>query len=67
MNISIEKRELRKIIREEVKKALEEILYDEIEVGSPIWDDLQKLKKRYKKGKVKFYSYEEIFGEPGKV
>ncbi len=41
-------------------------LYEEptvIEPGSPLHEDLKDIEQRAQEGRLKFYTYEEVFGE----
>jgi hypothetical protein len=58
---------IRRIVREEVALALDERdIYAEptvIEPGSPLYEDLMDIEQRAQEGRLKFYTYEEVFGE----
>ena len=34
-----------------------------IEPGSPLYEDLMDIERRAQEGRLKFYTYEEVFGE----
>jgi len=58
---------IRSVVREEVTAALETWTgYFEptiIEPGSPLYEDLKDIEQRAREGRLKFYTYEEVFGE----
>jgi len=58
---------IRSVVREEVTAALETWTgYFEptiIEPGSPLYEDLKDIEQRAQEGRLKFYTYEEVFGE----
>lgn len=58
---------IRRIVREEIALAFDERdIYAEptvIEPGSPLYEDLIDIEQRAQEGRLKFYTYEEVFGE----
>jgi hypothetical protein len=58
---------IRRIVREEIALAFDERgIYAEptvIEPGSPLYEDLMDIEQRAQEGQLKFYTYEEVFGE----
>ena len=58
---------IRSVVREEIAAALETWTgYFEptiIEPGSPLCEDLEDIERRAQEGRLKFYTYEEVFGE----
>jgi hypothetical protein len=54
-------------IREEITEALEAWAgYFEptiIEPGSPLYEDLKDIEQRSQEGRLKFYTYDEVFGK----
>ncbi len=58
---------IRSVVREEITAALEAWAgYFEptiIEPGSPLYEDLKNIEQRAQEGRLKFYTYEEVFGE----
>jgi len=66
-NLNELKEIIRSVVREEITTALEAWTgYFEptiIEPGSPIREDLKDIKQRAEEGRLKFYTYEEVFGE----
>ena len=58
---------VRSVVREEIAAALETWTgYSEptiIEPGSPLYGDLEDIERRAQEGRLKFYTYEEVFGE----
>ena len=58
---------VRSVVREEIAAALETWTgYFEptiIEPGSPLYEDLEDIERRAQEGRLKFYTYEEVFGE----
>ena len=66
-NLNELKEIIRSVVREEITAALEAWTgYFEptiIEPGSPIHEDLKDIKQRAEEGRLKFYTYEEVFGE----
>jgi hypothetical protein len=67
LNLDELKEIIRSVVREEITAALEAWTgYFEptvIEPGSPIHEDLKDIKQRAQEGRLKFYTYEEVFGE----
>jgi len=57
---------IRRIVREEIALALDEWdIYAEptvIEPGSPLYEDLMDIEQRAREGRLKFYTYEEVYG-----
>ena len=58
---------IRSVVREEITAALETWTgYFEptiIEPGSPLYESLMDIQQRAQEGRLKFYTYEEVFGE----
>ncbi|MDH7484880.1 MAG: hypothetical protein QHJ81_01230 [Anaerolineae bacterium] len=58
---------IRSVVREEITAALEAWSgYFEptiIEPGPPLHEDLEDIEWRAREGRLKFYTYEEVFGE----
>jgi hypothetical protein len=58
---------IRRIVREEIDLALDERdIYAEptvIEPESPLYEDLMDIEQRAQEGQLKFYTYEEVFGQ----
>lgn len=58
---------IRRIAREEIALAFDERdIYAEptvIEPGSPLYKDLMDIEQRAQEGRLKFYTYEEVFGK----
>jgi uncharacterized small protein (DUF1192 family) len=58
---------IRCIVREEIALAFDERdIYAEptvIEPGSPLYEDLMDIERRAQEGRLKFYTYEEVFGK----
>ena len=58
---------IRRIVRDEIESVLAGLdLYDGptvIEPGSPLHEDLKDIAQRAQEGRLKFYTYEEVFGE----
>jgi len=58
---------IRRVVRDEIKSVLAGLdLYEEptvIEPGSPLHEDLKDIEQRAQEGRLKFYTYEEVFGE----
>ncbi len=58
---------IRSVVREEIAAALETWTgYFQptiIEPGSPLYEDLEDIERRAQEGRLKFYTYEEVFGE----
>jgi hypothetical protein len=58
---------IRRIVRDEIESAFAGLdLYEEptiIEPGSPLHKDLKDITQRAQEGRLKFYTYEEVFGE----
>ena len=58
---------IRSVVREEIAAALETWTgYFEptiIEPGSPLYESLMDIQQRAQEGRLKFYTYEEVFGE----
>ncbi len=58
---------IRRIVREEIESALAGLdLYRKltiIEPGSPLHEDLKDIERRAQEGRLKFYTYEEVFGK----
>ena len=67
LNLDELKEIIRSVVREEVTAALETWTgYFEptiIEPGSPLYEDLKDIEQRAREGRLKFYTYEEVFGE----
>ncbi len=67
-NLSVAELEalIRRIVRDEIKNALAEWEFYEgptvIEPGSPLYEDLMDIQRRAEKGRLEFYTYEEVFG-----
>jgi len=55
------------VVRDEIENALAGLdLREEptvIEPGSPLHEDLKDIAQRAREGRLKFYTYEEVFGE----
>jgi len=68
-NLSIAELEslIRRVVRDEIKSALAGLdLCEEptvIEPGSPLYESLTDIQQRAREGRLKFYTYEEVFGE----
>jgi len=68
-NLSIAELEslIRRIVRDEIESVLAGLdLYEEptvIEPGSPLYQSLIDIQQRAREGRLKFYTYEEVFGE----
>ncbi len=68
-NLSIAELEslIRRIVRDEIESAFAGLgLYEGptvIEPGSPLHEDLKDIAQRAQEGRLKFYTYEEVFGE----
>lgn len=68
-NLSIAELEslIRRVVRDEIKGALAGLdLYEEptvIEPGSPLYESLTDIQQRAREGRLKFYTYEQVFGE----
>ena len=68
-NLSIAELEslIRRVVRDEIKGALAGLdLHEEptvIEPGSPLYESLTDIQQRAREGRLKFYTYEEVFGE----
>jgi len=58
---------IRRVVRDEIENALAGLdLREEptvIEPGSPLHEDLKDIAQRAREGRLKFYTYEEVFGE----
>ena len=58
---------IRRVVRDEIESALAGMgLREEptvIEPGSPLHEDLKDIDQRAREGRLKFYTYEEAFGE----
>jgi hypothetical protein len=58
---------VRGVVREEIAAALEAWAGCSeptiIEPGSPLSEDLEDIERRAQEGRLKFYTYEEVFGE----
>ena len=58
---------IRRIVRDEIESVLAGLdLYDGptvIEPGSPLHQSLIDIQQRAREGRLKFYTYEEVFGE----
>ena len=58
---------IRRVVRDEIESMLAGLdLYEEptvIEPGSPLHEDLKDIEQRAQEGRLKFYTYEEVFGE----
>jgi len=58
---------IRRVVRAEIESAFAGLgLYGEptvIEPGSPLHEDLKDIAQRAQEGRLKFYTYEEVFGE----
>jgi len=58
---------IRRIVRDEIESALAGLdLYEEptiIQPGSPLHEDLKDIAQRAQEGRLKFYTYAEVFGE----
>ena len=68
LNLDELKEIIRSVVREEIAKALEPwaTAYFEpttIEPGSPLHEDLEDIEQRAREGRLKFYTYEAVFGE----
>ena len=67
LNLDELKEIIRSVVREEIARAMEAWAgYFEptiIEPGSPLYEYLQDIKQRAEEGRLKFYTYEEVFGE----
>lgn len=73
MTISERKLEalIRKVVRQVVHEELQELAKRQPELiepwmsdpESPLYQDMQDLLKRKQEGRLKFYTYEEVFGE----
>ena len=66
-NLNELKEIIRSVVREEIAGAMEAWAdYFEptiIEPGSPLYEDLKDIKQQAQEGRLKFYTYEEVFGE----
>jgi hypothetical protein len=68
-NLSIAELEslIRRIVRDEIESVLAGLdLYEGptvIEPGSPLYQSLIDIQQRAREGRLKFYTYEEVFGE----
>lgn len=66
-NLNELKEIIRSVVREEITAALEAWAgYFEptiIEPVSPLYEDLKDVKQQAEEGRLKFYTYEEVFGE----
>ncbi|MBM4464748.1 MAG: hypothetical protein FJ014_04150 [Chloroflexi bacterium] len=58
---------IRRIVHDEIEDALAGLgLHEEptvIEPGSPLYESLTDIQRRAREGRLKFYTYEEVFGE----
>ncbi len=58
---------IRRVVRDEIESMLAGLdLYEEptvIEPGSPLHEDLKDIEQRAQEGRLKFHTYEEVFGE----
>jgi len=58
---------IRRIVRDEIESALAGLnRYEEptvIEPGSPLYEDLKDIEQRAQEGRLRFHTYEEVFGE----
>jgi len=58
---------IRRIVRDEIESVLAGLdLYEGptvIEPGSPLYQSLIDIQQRAREGRLKFYTYEEVFGE----
>ena len=58
---------IRCVVREEITEAMEAwIGYFEptiIEPGLPLYEDLKDIEQRAQEGRLKFYTYDEVFGK----
>ena len=58
------RRDVRQIVREELARAGAEIVEPWMsDPESPLYQDMQDLLKRSQAGRLKFHTYEEVFGE----
>jgi len=74
--VTVDLKDLEKIIRRVVRHDVREIVRSELartgaeviepwmsDPESPLYQDMQDLLKRKKEGRLKFYTYEEVLGE----
>jgi hypothetical protein len=58
---------IRRVVRDEIESVLAGLdLYEGptvIEPGSPLYQSLIDIQQRAREGRLKFYTYEEVFGE----
>jgi hypothetical protein len=55
---------MRRIVREELAEfAAQETDFFYLEPGSPLYESLVNIRQRKEKGKLKFYTHKEVFGE----
>jgi len=68
-NLSVAELEslIRRVVRDEIKSVLAGMdLHEEptvVEPGSPLYEDLKDIEQRAREGRLKFYTYAEVFGE----
>jgi hypothetical protein len=68
-NLSIAELEslIRRVVRDEIESVFAGLdLHEEptvIEPGSPLYESLIDIQQRAREGRLKFYTYEEVFGE----
>ncbi len=58
---------IRRVVREEIARLLAQLgFYEEsteIEVGSPLYQDMMDIQQRARTGHLEFYTYEQAFGD----
>jgi hypothetical protein len=60
----IVRHDVRQIVREELARTGAEVVEPWMsDPESPLYQDMQDLLKRKQEGRLKFYTYEEVFGE----
>ena len=54
---------IRQVVREEIARILKHSDIFSLEADSPLYEDMKEILERKERGKLKFYTHEEVWGE----